>query len=129
LDNKYVGRTGYTITDVLPGYHTVKLCLEGYSDWSISVLVTAGKTSPVHATLTPIPTTGAIMAKSEPPGANIGLDGVPLNALTPYTIINVASGYHTLKLTLSGYEDRSISVYVTAGETTYVDATLDWAAP
>jgi uncharacterized protein YdeI (BOF family) len=89
LDNTYEGRTLHTITDVLPGHHTVRLCLEGYRDWSTPVLVTAGDTTPVQATLTPIPTTGAISVTSEPPGANIGLDGVPINALTPYTITNV----------------------------------------
>ncbi len=124
LDNKYVGRTVYTITGVLPGPHTVKLCLVGYSDWSISVPVTVGETTPVHATLTPIPTTGAISVKSEPPGANIGLDGVPINALTPYTIPNVVAGPHTLVLALKGYLDWSADVQVAPGKTAEVDAPL-----
>ncbi|MGB3459832.1 MAG: PEGA domain-containing protein [Halobacteriota archaeon] len=124
LDNNYVGRTIYTITGVLPGYHTVKLCLEGYRDWSTTVLVTAGETTTVPATLTPIPATGAISVNSEPPGANIGLDGVPINALTPYTITNVASGTHTLVLALKGYLDWSAKVHVVPGKTAEVDAPL-----
>ena len=124
LDNKYVGRTIDTITGVLPGPHTVKLCLVGYRDWSTTVLVTVGETSYVHATLTPIPTTGAILVKSEPPGANIGLDGVPINALTPYTITDVASGTHTLVLALKGYLDWSANVQVVPGKTAEVDAPL-----
>ena len=124
LDNKYVGRTIYTITGVLPGYHTLKLCLVGYRDWPTTVLVTAGKTTTVPATLTPIPATGAILVKSEPPGANIGLDGVPINALTPYTITNVVAGTHNLELTLKGYMDWSAKVHVVPGQTADVDPTL-----
>nr|CBH39401.1 hypothetical secreted protein, containing PEGA domains [uncultured archaeon]CBH39888.1 hypothetical secreted protein, containing PEGA domains [uncultured archaeon] len=124
LDTKYVGRTIYTITGVLPGPHTVKLCLEGYRDWSKTVLVTVGEPSYVHATLTPIPRTGAISVTSEPPGANIRLDGVPINALTPYTINNVVAGTHTLVLALTGYLDWSASVHVAPGETAEVDAPL-----
>ena len=124
LDNKYVGRTIYTITGVLPGYHTVKLCLEGYSDWSTTVLVTVGEKSYVHPTLTPIPVTGAISVKSEPPGANMGLDGVAINALTPYTITNIAAGTHTLVLALKGYLDWSANVHVIPGKTAEIDAQL-----
>jgi hypothetical protein len=124
LDNNYVGRTIYTITGVLPGYHTLKLCLVGYRDWSTTVLVTAGETRTVPATLTPISTTGALLVKSEPPGANIGLDGVPINALTPYTITNLASGTHILVLDLKGYLDWSANVHVVPGKTAEVDAPL-----
>jgi parallel beta-helix repeat protein len=124
LDNKYEGRTLHTITDVLPGHHTIRLCLEGYRDWSTPVDVTAGDTTPVQATLTPISTTGAINVNSEPPGANIGLDGVPVNALTPYTIPNVGSGTHTLVLALKGYLDWSAKVHVVPGKTADVDAPL-----
>jgi hypothetical protein len=124
LDNKYVGRTIDTITGILPGPRTVKLCLVGYSDWSETVLVTVGEQSYVHATLTPIPTTGAISVKSEPPGANIGLDGVAINALTPYTIPNVAAGPHKLVLALKGYLDWSADVQVASGETAEKNALL-----
>jgi hypothetical protein len=124
LDNNYEGRTLHTITDVLPGYHTIRLCLEGYRDWSTTVLVTAGDTTPVQATLTPIPRTGAISVNSEPPGANIGLDGVPINALTPYTITNVVSGPHNIELALKGYLDWSADVPVVPGQTADVDAPL-----
>ena len=124
LDNTYEGRTLHTITDVLPGHHTVRLCLEGYRDWSTPVDVTAGDTTPVQATLTPIPRTGAISVNSEPPGANIGLDGVPINALTPYTIPNVVSGTHNLELALKGYLDWSAEVHVVPGKTADVDAPL-----
>jgi hypothetical protein len=55
LDNKYEGKTPHTITEVPPGYHTIKLSLECYHDWTKGIQVTAGETTHVHATLTPLP--------------------------------------------------------------------------
>jgi parallel beta-helix repeat protein len=43
--------TPHTITYVEPGYHTIKLTLESYQDWSTEVYVIAGETSHVHITL------------------------------------------------------------------------------
>jgi hypothetical protein len=55
LDNKYEGKTPHTITEVPPGYHTIKLTLMGYHNWTKRIQVTAGETAYVHATLTPLP--------------------------------------------------------------------------
>ena len=43
--------TPHTITYVESGYHTIKLTLESYQDWSTDVYVIAGETSHVHITL------------------------------------------------------------------------------
>jgi parallel beta-helix repeat protein len=67
---------------------------------------------------------GAISVTSSPSCANIGLDGVPINALTAYTLTNVPAGTHTIKLTLEDYHDWSTSVHVIAGTTSSVHATL-----
>jgi parallel beta-helix repeat protein len=130
LDNKYQGLTHCTITNVPPGYHTIKLTRTGYQDFSTVVKVTVGKTTPVHATLKPTPTPppkGAISLTSAPPGASIELDGKPLTgpiSVTPALISDLSSGTHTIKLTLGGYQDWSTTVEVRAGETVPVHATL-----
>jgi hypothetical protein len=54
LDGSYKGKTPRTIIDVEPGYHTIKLTLEGYPDWSKSVNVKEGETSYVNKTPPPI---------------------------------------------------------------------------
>jgi parallel beta-helix repeat protein len=43
--------TPHTITYVEPGYHTIKLTLDGYPDWSTEVYVRASETSLVDITL------------------------------------------------------------------------------
>ena len=80
----------------------------------------------------PPPTTGAIRIDSSPSGATVELDGNrslgPISA-TPATIPGLDPGYHTIKLTLAGYQDWTGSAHVTGGETTDVHATFDWLAP
>jgi len=68
---------------------------------------------------------GSISVSSSPPGADISLDGEPINAVTPYTIQHLdPANTYTIKLSLEGYQDWSRSVQVTSGETSYVSATL-----
>jgi hypothetical protein len=84
-----------------------------------------GGSDTFSVTVNIIPSTGAISVTSTPSGATIDLDGyVGPIVTTPYTFTNVPAGVHTITLTLTGYLDWSTSVQVTAGETTYVHATL-----
>ncbi len=116
------GQTPNTITSVSPGHYRIKLTLAGYQDWTKEVQVKSGETTNVHATLSQA--TGSISVTSTPSGASISLDGVPIRGITPYTIPNVDPGYHTLKLTLTGYQDWEETVSVTAGKTVKIGATL-----
>ena len=113
--------TPATITGVSAGSHNYILRLSGYSDATGTVTVTAGQTSSVTVTLTPI--TGSISFSSTPSGANIYLDGT-LVALTPATITGVSAGSHTYRLSLTGYNDATGSITVTAGQTATVSVTL-----
>ena len=125
LDGSYKGKTPRTITEVSPDDHTIKLTLEGYYDWSTSVNAKTSEISYVHATLTPIPTTGTISVHSSPSGATIKLDefiGPPIT--TPHTFTMVSPGHYKFELSLEGYYDWSTSVNAKAGETSYVHATL-----
>jgi hypothetical protein len=70
------------------------------------------------------PTTGAINIASSPSGAAIELDGASTSYTTNVMIPDVSPGTHTIKLTLDGYQDWSTNLSVTAGETSYVHATL-----
>jgi len=116
------GKTPNTITPVSPGDYTITLSLAGYQDWTKEVQVKGGETAYVHATLDQ--TTGSISVCSTPSGAGISFDDVPTNEITPYAIQNVDPGYHTIKLTLEGYQDWKEKVSVTAGKTVEIDATL-----
>lgn len=124
--------TPYTFTDLEPGMYTITLSLDGFYEWSKTVRVNGGRTTQVHATLTPHYTpkaTGSISVSSEPSGATIELVtpaglfiGLPVT--TPYTFDKIGTGTSTITLTLDGYHKWSANVYVREGATAYVDATL-----
>ena len=125
--------TPYTFANLSIGAHTLELALEGYEAWSTNVQVSAGGISPVHAIMTPIPTPpptkGAIFVNSSPSGATIGLDTPDgsfdgLLVTTPYTFTEISPGSSTITLALDGYESWSTNVWVSAGETSPVHATL-----
>lgn len=70
------------------------------------------------------PTTGSISVQSSPTGAKIFIDGIDTNFVTPKTISNLATGNHTIKCNMTGYDDGSQSVTVIPGQTTSVMITL-----
>ena len=51
LDNQIMGATPFTITQLLPGSHAIKLTLDGYDDWINTVNVVEGSTTTVPAEL------------------------------------------------------------------------------
>lgn len=70
------------------------------------------------------PTVGSISVSSSPSGARIWLDGTDSGKTTPVTLTEVTTGSHTIKLTISGYQDYTTTVSVTSGQTTSVSGTL-----
>jgi hypothetical protein len=67
---------------------------------------------------------GSIAITSNPTGARAYLNGTDTGQTTNCTLTNVDVGTHTVKLTLTNYEDWQQSVQVTAHQTTNVTATL-----
>ena len=117
-------KTPATITGVSAGSHTYRLSLTGYNDAAGTVTVTVGQTAAVSVTLTQVVTTGSISFASNPSGANIYLDGTLQTAKTPATITNISAGSHSYTLRLTGYNDATGTVTVTAGQTATVSVTL-----
>lgn len=68
-------------------------------------------------------TAGSLTITSQPPGAQVLIDGAPQGA-TPVNVSNVPSGQHQVNLTLPDYHDWSVSQYVSAGQTSVVTAVL-----
>ncbi|MFH1194414.1 MAG: PEGA domain-containing protein [bacterium] len=69
-------------------------------------------------------TTGSISISSVPAGAEIYLDGVDKNQVTPATIANLEAGTYTVKLVKTGYLDTTVVATVVAEQTTTVAISL-----
>jgi len=78
---------------------------------------------PTVATTIPQPRTSTISVYSSPVNAAVLIDGNYIGT-TPLQIPNISSGYHILKLTLSGYIDYDSKVFVIAGQDQNVFGTL-----
>lgn len=139
LNGDLQGTSPTTISDLSAGTYNLKVTRTGYTDFTQSVTVTAGKETQVTLTLVkkdgttkpdtslttpPAGSTGAVSITSAPSGASVSFDGGD-KGKTPITLKNVNAGSHTLKLTLAGYQDKTLTVPVEAGKTTTVTAGLD----
>ena len=69
-------------------------------------------------------TFGSIEITTNPPGAKIFLDGIDTGYITPYTLSNVLTGTHTIKLTLTNYSNYSSVMNVTAHQTAKLSLNL-----
>jgi hypothetical protein len=124
LDGGNSQLTPCTFSSVLPGVHTIQISLSGYQPYSTTTSVSAGKSTYVFASLTPLaPTTGTIYATSLPQGASVYVDGVYYGP-APQLATGLTPGFHEVRLALSGFEDWVGQVQVFAGQTTTVSQTL-----
>jgi hypothetical protein len=62
----------------------------------------------------PVTETGSIFINSSPVGALISVDGTSTGKVTPDSVTDLATGSHTVGLTLAGYRDTTITVDVQA---------------
>ena len=118
-------KTAYQIFNIPAGKHTFTLKLAGYNDTTGEVTVTGGGTVQAYATLSPTtPAAGSLSFYSTPPNAEIFIDGTDMKATTPATITNLSPGEHDVRLTLTGYQDWTGKVTITAGQTAYLSPAL-----
>ena len=128
VDGTPVGLTPTTATLYVTGPpgHTVTISKQGYQTWSqyYSGNPAAGQHISVYATLIPDVQTGTIYVSSSPSGASAILDNGYDQVITPGTFYSVSTGSHTVQVMMSGYQQYSTSVSVSAGATSNVYATL-----
>ena len=73
----------------------------------------------------PVTETGSIFINSSPVGAQISVDGTSTGKVTPDSVTDLATGDHSIGLSLAGYRDTSITVTVHANlQTTPPTVTL-----
>jgi PKD repeat protein len=73
--------------------------------------------------------TGTLDLSSIPPGAVITIDTQDQGKVTPQIIQNIPVGTHSLKLTLSGYQDYNITFTINAGLVTVLKPILTSISP
>jgi hypothetical protein len=127
FDGTNYGATPVTVevsTTGTPG-HTIVVSLSGYQTWNqfYSGNPLGGQTVNVFAQLIPVPA-GSIHVGSSPTGATAVLDGGQDQTITPGAFTSVAPGWHTVQVSMAGYQPYSTSMQVSQGGTSEVYANL-----
>jgi len=104
--------TPFTISDLEPGTHQFVFSKSGYASETRSIEI-GPKSSSYHVDLAPITT--AVAISSDPPGADIEIDGHDTTRMTPAQI-PVAEGSHSIVLRLDGYRSAEVDAEVKKGE-------------
>ena len=121
LDDVRMGRAPSKIIDVSPGVHTVKV-LHGTQKRERTYVIEPGKE--VEITMD-FGGSGHIMVSSQPGSAAIYLDGVMLEAKTPYLIKDTSAGEHSLRVSMDGFAESTQKVAVKADDVTVVTVRLE----
>jgi hypothetical protein len=132
LDGAYTGLTPLS-RSVDAGTHTLRLAKTGYRDYTETVSIAAGVTTPVNVALVQegVETTpaqagegsGSISVTSTPDGAYVFINN-EMRGVTPLTVPGLAPGSYTVRISKEGYADHSEKVPVAGGQITTVSATL-----
>jgi hypothetical protein len=126
MNGNFYGYSPVTIPNLPQGTYSMKATLNGYTPDTRLINVYAGQTASYYPTLQQSPppprSTGTVYAKSSPSGSQVYADGT-YYGLTPLTL-TLYPGNHNVVLKLSGYNDWSTIVYVTAGSSQTVNPGL-----
>lgn len=120
-------KTPIKLTGLTAGSHTWELRLTGYNNSSGSIIVPSGGTASVYTTLSLLtPTAGSLNITSHPMGAEIYIDGKDYGMTTSGSSVVTAipPGNHTYTLTMMGFQDKTGTFNIVAGQTTYLDVEL-----
>ena len=92
--------------------HQFTLKLSGYNDSTFSINVIKNQQVNRNITLTGQVNTGDLSLQSTPSGAQIFLEDVNTNKVTPAIIENIEEGLHKVTLKLTGYRDTTFNVTI-----------------
>ena len=128
IDGVYSGQTGseWMWYDLSVGTHRVKISQSGYDDWTSSIYVSADQDQYVEAYLVKkTEQTGSVAIWSDQTYSEIYVDGEYFGQTGKDWIwYDIPVGTHKIKISQSGYDDWTDTIYVSSDEVAYVDASL-----
>jgi len=109
------GVTPISLTNLMPGHHTISISKFGFATETRSIDITSGSKSVMSVQLSA--TTATVAANSDPVGAAIWLDGKNTGKVTPAQISLDKPGSHTFVFKKQGYLDETASGNAQIGQT------------
>ncbi|MGC8817859.1 MAG: PEGA domain-containing protein [Athalassotoga sp.] len=124
LDGKYSGNSPVSF-NVAPGYHNLSILMNGYQPWNGEIYVGIGEEKNINIPLVPIQqqVNGTLSISVNPSSANVYVDGQFVGSGNQN--ITLSSGYHSVSVTLNGYESYyNPMVLINPNRTTYLNVNL-----
>ena len=118
-DPSYV--TPFALTNLQPGQHSIIVSKAGYSTDTRTVSVVSGNRATTLVHLAQLMAT--LVVKSDPPGANIFVDGRDVGTKTPAQV-SLDKGQHVVLVRMSGYIDETMNGQFALGQTFNFSPTL-----
>jgi len=106
--------TPFAFSNLQPGQHSITVSKPGYSTDTRTVMGSSGNRVTVIAHLSQLMAT--LVVKSDPPGANIYVDGRDAGARTPAQV-SVDKGQHVVLVRMMGYLDETMNGQFALGQT------------
>ncbi len=134
IDSNSEGRSPVTVGGLSTGAHRVEAHLAGYSPQVQMATVTSGQVTRITIPMTAYSassTEGSLSVSTNVPGALVYLDGIYKGAIndgSPFSVVAVSPGSHSLLLHAPGYDDFTQDITVTVGQVTPVTANLNAAS-
>lgn len=128
LNGNFYGYAPLTIQSLAPSTYSMKATLTGYTPDNTLINVYVGQTAAYYPVLQQSPQprqTGSAYVTSNPNHAAVHADG-GYYGTTPLTV-NLYPGTHQIVLKLTGYNDYSTNVWVTAGQSQNLPVTMSTA--
>ncbi|MFH1525674.1 MAG: PEGA domain-containing protein [Bacteroidota bacterium] len=122
LDGVNTNQVTPATVETKEGVHDVTLKLAGYADNTFTISVQSGQTSTVSDRQMTV--LGSIYVQSVPVGAQIFLNGVNTNQVTPYSIPALFAASYDVKLSLTEHKDSTVTVIVTGGNESQLNVIL-----
>jgi serine/threonine protein kinase len=126
-DNDQQLMTPALLNSLSIGEHTLVLTKPGYLDYTEHITLEKGDTlvlKPVLIKEEESVSTGSIVVRSQPTGANIYLDGSNTGLKTPCTLTDISVGKHYVKLVMKSYAQETVSRDIAAGKESSINITL-----
>jgi len=106
--------TPLALTNIQPGPHSIVVSKAGYATDTRSINVSSGSRATTLIHLARLMAT--LVVKSDPPGANIYIDGRNTGTKTPGQV-SVEKGQHVVLVRMSGYIDETMNAQFVLGQT------------
>lgn len=114
LNGTLIGTTPIEEYPLVPGTYELEIVKENYESQTIAVTVEPGESKNITVTLSPVKAILEVL--SEPPGANVYLNGT-LIGTTPIKDYSILPGTYELKILKDGYQEYSTLITIGPKET------------